>query len=402
MLDTVLNVGLNDRSVHGLPASPTTNGSPGTPTAGSCRCSATSSTGCPASSSRTRSPRPSGPRASRTTRSSRSTALKQLVEQFKGFYDFPADPQEQLRQAIRAVFDSWTGERAVSLPPHQPHPRRVGNRGQRPADGVRQQGRGLGDRGRVQPGRGDRRAGAVRRLPRQRPGRGRRRPASAPRATSPSCAEVMPETHAQLMEILRTLEAHYKDMQDTEFTVEEGRLYMLQTRSAKRPAQAAVRFAVDAVAEGLLTREEALATIDAYTLDALLASDLRPRRRLQRARPRGRRLAGRGAGEIVFNAPDAVSAAAGGQGCDPGAAVHRGRRRGRLPRREGDPHLRGRQGFARRARGPRHGRARGDRRGGRDRPRAGRAQDRRTGVPGRRPDRDRWQEGAVVEARTQS
>ena len=64
----------------------------------------------------------------------------------------------------------------------------------------------------------------------------------------------MPDAHAQLMEILRTLEAHYKDMQDTEFTVEEGRLYMLQTRNAKRPAQAAVRFAVDAVAEGLLDR----------------------------------------------------------------------------------------------------------------------------------------------------
>src|SRR3712207_9133839 len=58
--------------------------------------------------------------------------------------------------------------------------------------------------------------------------------------------EVMPEAHAELMDILRTLEGHYKDMQDTEFTVEDGRLYMLQTRSAKRPAQAAVRFAVDA------------------------------------------------------------------------------------------------------------------------------------------------------------
>ena len=67
--------------------------------------------------------------------------------------------------------------------------------------------------------------------------------------------EWMPEVHEQLMEILRTLEAHYEDMQDTEFTVEEGQLYMLQTRNAKRPAQAAVRFAVDAVDEGLLDRE---------------------------------------------------------------------------------------------------------------------------------------------------
>ena len=63
-------------------------------------------------------------------------------------------------------------------------------------------------------------------------------------------ADVMPEAHKQLMEILRTLERHYKDMQDVEFTVEEGQLYMLQTRSAKRPAQAAVRFACDAVDGG--------------------------------------------------------------------------------------------------------------------------------------------------------
>src|SRR3979409_1255170 len=82
--------------------------------------------------------------------------------------------------------------------------------------------------------------------------------------------EVMPEAHATLMDILRTLEEHYKDMQDTEFTVEEGQLYMLQTRNAKRPAQAAVRFAVDAVKEGLLSRAEALQTIDPGSLDALL------------------------------------------------------------------------------------------------------------------------------------
>ena len=80
----------------------------------------------------------------------------------------------------------------------------------------------------------------------------------------------MPEAHAQLMDILRELERHYGDMQDTEFTVEEGRLYMLQTRNAKRAGQAAVRFAVDAVREGLLSREEALLTVDAEGLDALL------------------------------------------------------------------------------------------------------------------------------------
>ena len=111
-------------------------------------------------------------------------------------------------------------------------------------------------------------------------------------------ADKLPEAHEQLMEILRTLEAHYKDMQDTEFTVEEGQLYMLQTRNAKRPAQAAVRFAVDAVEEELLTREEAIATIDPGSLDALLHPTFDPqggvrgarerRRAPRRARPRAR------------------------------------------------------------------------------------------------------------------
>ena len=91
----------------------------------------------------------------------------------------------------------------------------------------------------------------------------------------------MPDAHAELLEILARLERHYGDMQDTEFTVEEGRLFMLQTRSAKRPAQAAVRFAVDAVAEGLLDQRAALATIDAGRLDALLHPALRPRRRVR-------------------------------------------------------------------------------------------------------------------------
>ena len=119
----------------------------------------------------------------------------------------------------------------------------------------------------------------------------------------------MPAINEQLMSILRTLEAHYKDMQDTEFTVEEGRLYMLQTRSAKRPAQAAVRFAVDAVHEGLLTREQALAAVDASALDALLhptfdrGADYKVLARGVAASP------GAACGEIVFDAAAAVAAA---------------------------------------------------------------------------------------------
>ncbi len=240
-------------------------------------------------------------------------ALRELVERFKGFYDFPQDPQEQLRRAIRAVFDSWMGERAVQY-------RRInripddwgtavnvqqmvfGNKGETSATGVafsRDEVTGApepsGDF--LVNAQGEDVVSGVR----------------TPGDIS-ELREVMPETHEQLMEILRALESHYKDMQDTEFTVEDGHLYMLQTRNAKRPAQAAVRFAVDAVSEGMLTREEALATIDATALDALLhptfehGEDYVVLARGVAASP------GAATGAIVFSAPQAVAIAAEGGG----------------------------------------------------------------------------------------
>jgi pyruvate,orthophosphate dikinase len=123
----------------------------------------------------------------------------------------------------------------------------------------------------------------------------------------------VPRTYERLMEILRALEAHYRDMQDTEFTVEEGRLYMLQTRNAKRPAQAAVRFAVDAAQEGLLTREEALVTIDASGLEALLHPTFDRGEGYNVLAHGVAASPGAAAGEIVFTASDAVSAAAAGK-----------------------------------------------------------------------------------------
>ncbi len=121
--------------------------------------------------------------------------------------------------------------------------------------------------------------------------------------------EWMPDVHEQLMEILRTLEAHYEDMQDTEFTVEEGQLYMLQTRNAKRPAQAAVRFAVDAVSERLLTRERALQTIDPGSLDALLHPTFDPEADFEVLASGVNASPGAAKGTIVFTAADAVAAA---------------------------------------------------------------------------------------------
>src|SRR5690242_5231120 len=97
-------------------------------------------------------------------------------------------------------------------------------------------------------------------------------------------------------------------MQDTEFTVEEGQLYMLQTRNAKRPAQAAVRFACDAVDEGLLTREEAIATIDPGSLDALLHPTFDPKASFDVLATGVNASPGAAKGEVVFTAADAVAA----------------------------------------------------------------------------------------------
>ncbi|MEA2389138.1 MAG: pyruvate, orthophosphate dikinase [Thermoleophilaceae bacterium] len=244
--------------------------------------------------------------------------LRVLTDDFKRLYrdrtgeDFPTDPREQLRQAIRAVFDSWLGDRAVEyrrinrIPDEWGTAVNVqqmvfGNSGENSCSGVafsRDEITGAQDPSGdfLINAQGEDVVSGVR----------------TPRDLG-ELREAMPAAHEQLMEILRTLEAHYKDMQDTEFTVEDGRLYMLQTRSAKRPAQAAVRFAVDAVEEGLLAREDALRTIDPDSLDALLhptfgrGADYEVLARGVGASP------GAAKGEIVFTAGEAVEAAEAGR-----------------------------------------------------------------------------------------
>ena len=162
-------------------------------------------------------------------------------------------------------------------------------------------------------------------------------------------ARVLPDAHRELLEALTTLERHYLDMQDTEFTVEEGRLYLLQTRDAKRPAQAAVRFAVDAVGEGLLDKGGALATIEADRLDALLHPTFDPDSEYEVLTRGIAASPGAAKGAIVLTAGEAVERGGGGRGRDPGPAIHRGRGRRRVRGGAGDPHIRGRQGLARRA-----------------------------------------------------
>jgi pyruvate,orthophosphate dikinase len=240
--------------------------------------------------------------------------LKALTGEFKQLYrdetgdDFPQEPLHQLEQAIRAVFDSWLGERAVDyrrlnrIPDEWGTAVNVqqmvfGNKGDDSCSGVafsRDEVTGeptpSGDF--LPNAQGEDVVSGVR----------------TPRDLS-ELKETMPEAHAELMAILRTLERHYKDMQDTEFTVEEGRLFMLQTRAAKRPAQAAVRFAVDAVEEELVTREEALRTIDPGSLDALLHPTFAPDADFDVLASGMAASPGAARGEIVFTAEEAVEAA---------------------------------------------------------------------------------------------
>ena len=245
-------------------------------------------------------------------------ALRELTDAFKEIYEhetgepFPQEPLEQLRLAVRAVFDSWVGKRAVEYRRQNRIPDEwgtavnvqqmvFGNKGDTSGSGVafsRDEVTGApqpsGDF--LPNAQGEDVVSGVR----------------TPRDIS-EIEQWLPDVHEQLMEILGKLEAHYGDMQDTEFTVEEGRLFMLQTRNAKRPAQAAVRFAVDAVAEQLLSRERALETIDPSSLDALLHPTFDPEADFEVLASGVNASPGAAKGQIVFTAADAVAAAADGR-----------------------------------------------------------------------------------------
>ncbi|MBI5103403.1 MAG: pyruvate, phosphate dikinase [Solirubrobacterales bacterium] len=239
-------------------------------------------------------------------------ALRDLTMRFRRLYDFPTDPREQLEQAIRAVFDSWNGERAKSY-------RRINRIPEDWGTAVNVQQMVFGNKG-ATSGSGvaftrDEITGAPEPSGDFLPDAQGEDVVSGVRNTRDlaDLADWMPEVHTELLEVLRTLERHYKDMQDVEFTVEDGRLYLLQTRSAKRPAQAAVRFAVDAVQEGLLTPAEAIATVDAGALDALLHPTFDPGSNPPVLAHGVAASPGAAKGTIVFTAEAAVLAATEGR-----------------------------------------------------------------------------------------
>jgi pyruvate, orthophosphate dikinase len=241
-------------------------------------------------------------------------ALRELTDTFKRIYrehtgeEFPQDPHEQLRLSIRAVFDSWAGDRAVAY-------RRLNRIPDDWGTAVNVQLMVFGNKG-ESSGSGvafsrDEVTGAPEPSGDYLPNAQGEDIVSGAR-TPRDLAEMrqwLPDAYAQLLEFLKKLEAHYGDMQDTEFTIDDGRLYMLQTRSAKRPAQAAVRFAVDAVGEGLLSKAQALQTIDTAALDALLHPTFDPHADFAVLATGVNASPGAAKGTIVFTARAAVQAA---------------------------------------------------------------------------------------------
>jgi pyruvate, orthophosphate dikinase len=237
--------------------------------------------------------------------------LRALTETFKRIFvertgeRFPSDPREQLRQSIRAVFESWNGKRAIEyrrlnrIPDDWGTAVNVqqmvfGNKGDGSGSGVafsRDENTGApepsGDF--LQNAQGEDVVSGVRNT-----------------SDLAELAELMPDVHAQLLDIMRRLERHYKDMQDVEFTIEEGTLYMLQTRNAKRPAQAAVRVAVDMVEEGLVTKQEAMTRIEADKLDALLHPTFDPEHSPEPLTTGVAASPGAAKGKVVFTADEAV------------------------------------------------------------------------------------------------
>ena len=211
---------------------------------------------------------------------------KRIVREELG-RDFPQDPQEQLWGAIGAVFDSWDSERAKVYRRLNDIPRDLGtavnvqamvfgNMGETSATGVAfTRNPATGEKAYygewLVNAQGEDVVAGIR-TP-QYLTRAAREEANA---VPLSMEEAMPEAYAELARVFELLERHYRDMQDIEFTVQQGKLWMLQTRSGKRTAKAALKLAVDMVGEGLIGEEEAIARVDPMALDQLLHPTLDP------------------------------------------------------------------------------------------------------------------------------
>ena len=238
--------------------------------------------------------------------------LKELVGQFKAEYkakigvDFPDDPKEQLMGAIKAVFRSWDNPRANVYRRDNDIPYSWGTavNVQSMAFGNMGDDCGTGVAFTRDPATGAK--GLFGEFLTNAQGEDVVAGVRTPMKIA-EMADKFPEAFAQFQEVCKTLEDHYRDMQDMEFTVEHGKLYMLQTRNGKRTAQAALKIACDLVDEGMRTEEEAVAMIDPRNLDTLLHPQF-DTAALKAATPIGKGLGaspGAACGKIVFTAEDA-------------------------------------------------------------------------------------------------
>ncbi len=242
--------------------------------------------------------------------------LKTLANQFKAEYkkqlgkDFPSDPKEQLFEAIKAVFRSWDNPRAnVYRMDHDiPYSWGTAVNVQMMAFGNMGDNCGTGVAFTRNPATGEK--GLMGEFLTNAQGEDVVAGVRTPMPIA-QMAKVFPKVYEQFQDVCKILENHYRDMQDMEFTVENEKLYMLQTRNGKRTAAAAIKIACDLIDEGMITEQEALMQIDAKSLDMLLHPQFDPKalKEADKNNVVGKGIAaspGAAAGSIVFTAEDAV------------------------------------------------------------------------------------------------
>ena len=242
--------------------------------------------------------------------------LKSLANQFKAEYkaqigkDFPTDPKEQLFEAIKAVFRSWDNPRAnIYRMDHDiPYSWGTAVNVQMMAFGNMGDDCGTGVAFTRNPATGEK--GLMGEFLMNAQGEDVVAGVRTPMPIA-EMAKVLPDVYNQFLKVCDILEKHYRDMQDMEFTIEKGKLYMLQTRNGKRTAAAAIKIACDLIDEGMITEQEALMQIDAKSLDMLLHPqfDAAALKAADKNNVVGKGIAaspGAAAGSIVFTAEDAV------------------------------------------------------------------------------------------------
>ncbi|HOK62733.1 MAG TPA: pyruvate, phosphate dikinase [Soehngenia sp.] len=246
--------------------------------------------------------------------------MKVLVERYKELYkkemneDFPQEPMKQLELAIKAVFASWNNPRAIVYRRLNEIPNDLGTavNVQSMVYGNMGETSGTGVAFTRNPATGENKLYGEFLVNAQ--GEDVVAGIRTPKPIS-ELAEVMPEAYQELQRIAHILEAHYRDMQDVEFTIEKGKLYMLQTRNGKRTAHAAINIAVDLVDEGVISKEEAILRIEPNQLDQLLHPSF-DEKALKASKPIAKGLPaspGAASGKVYFTAEEAVEASKRGE-----------------------------------------------------------------------------------------